>query len=261
MSEEKKNPFAAEANPGSKVGNVIAVMSGKGGVGKSLVTSLCAISMAKQGRRAGILDADVTGPSIPHLFGIRQRAVSDGESLLPVESRELKIPVMSINVLLEDTKEPVVWRGPVINGVVKQFWSDVAWGELDTLFVDMPPGTGDVPLTVYQSLPITGIYVVITPQELVSMVVEKAVRMAEKMQVPILGLIENMSTMVCPHCGEILYPFGEGRVAEFAEAHGIRDHASLPIDTRVASLCDEGRVEEIPEEFYRPLSGFSAKNG
>ena len=252
--EQKANPFLAEANPGSKVKRMIGVISGKGGVGKSLVTSLLAVAAARAGKKAGILDADVTGPSIPHMFGIERNATGDGNTLYPVVSDRDGVRIMSVNVILENKEDPVVWRGPVINGVVKQFWTDVAWGELDELFVDMPPGTGDVPLTVYQSLPLDGIIVVTSPQDLVSMVVEKAVRMAEKMNIPILGFVENMSYYVCPHCGEKLYPYGEGKVLDFASEHGVVNVAELPIDSETAKLCDSGRIEEIGEEFIRPVA-------
>ena len=233
------------ANERSHVKKVIGVVSGKGGVGKSLVTSLLAVAARRQGLNAGILDSDITGPSIPHAFGITEKAVSDGIAIFPVPSKT-GIPVMSVNLILEQTEDPVIWRGALIASAVRQFWTDVAWGDLDYLFVDMPPGTGDVPLTVFQSLPVDGIIIVTSPQDLVSMVVEKALRMAEKMDVPVLGIVENMSYVTCPDCGKKIRVFGDGHVSEIAEKHGLRKTAELPIDPTLASLVDDGRIEEAP---------------
>ena len=219
------------------------VMSGKGGVGKSTVTSSLAVAMARRGRKVAVLDADITGPSIPKAFGMHEKAVGTENALLPCVS-STGIEVMSINLLLDDETDPVIWRGPVIGGVVTQFWTDVLW-DVDYLLVDMPPGTGDVTLSVFQSIPLSGIVVVASPQELVGMVVEKAVKMAEKMAVPIVGLVENMSYLVCPDCGRKIYLFGEGRSAEAAKKHGIPLLTQMPIDPQLAALTDEGRIEEF----------------
>ena len=234
--------FRVPANAKSHVKRVVAVMSGKGGVGKSLVTELLAVGARRRGLRVGILDADITGPSIPTAFGVAEHAHSDGESILPCRSAG-GIDVMSVNLLVENPADPVVWRGPVIAGAVKQFWSDVAWGEKDVLFVDMPPGTGDVPLTVFQSLPIAGTVLVTSPQDLVAMIVEKAARMAAMMKIPVLGCVENMSYFKCPDCGRTHRLFGDGRTAAIAQAHGIAATAALPVDPALAQAVDEGRVE------------------
>ena len=221
--------FRAKANPNSNVKKVIAVMSGKGGVGKSLVTASLAAAVQKQGKKAAILDADITGPSIPKAFGVHTRAMGDENGILPVHTPS-GLKLMSLNLLMENETDPVVWRGSLIAGTVKQFWTDVQWGDVDYMFVDMPPGTGDVPLTVFQSLPVDGIIVVTSPQELVSMIVEKAVKMAEMMGLPILGLIENYSYFKCPDCGKEHKIFGESHIEEVAEAHGLPVLARLPID-------------------------------
>ena len=241
--------FPGPQGPLNNIKHVIAVMSGKGGVGKSSVTGLLAASFARAGYKVGILDADITGPSIPKMFGLRERAAASEHGLLPVKSKVLGIPVMSINLLLEREEDPVIWRGPIIAGVVKQFWQDVVWGELDYLFVDLPPGTGDAPLTVMQSLPLDGLVVVSSPQELAVMVVKKAVNMAAMLRIPILGLVENMSYGVCPHCQEKFALFGPSRGQAVADALQIPLLASLPLDPALAALCDEGRIEEyeLPE--------------
>ena len=241
---EKPAGFAAPANARSHVARVIAVMSGKGGVGKSLVTELLAVQAQKRGLKVAVLDADITGPSIPTAFGVKDRATSDGEGILPCRS-ESGIALMSLNFLVENPADPVVWRGPVIAGAVKQFWSDVAWGDVDVMFVDLPPGTGDVPLTVFQSLPVTGAVVVTSPQDLVSLIVEKAVRMAGMMEVPVLGLVENMSVFRCPDCGAEHRIFGPSRAGELASRHGIAAVASLPIDPEYAKAVDLGAVEKL----------------
>ena len=241
---EKPAGFAAPANARSHVARVIAVMSGKGGVGKSLVTELLAVQAQKRGLKVAVLDADITGPSIPTAFGVKDRATSDGEGILPCRS-ESGIALMSLNFLVENPADPVVWRGPVIAGAVKQFWSDVAWGDVDVMFVDLPPGTGDVPLTVFQSLPVTGAVVVTSPQDLVSLIVEKAVRMAGMMDVPVLGLVENMSVFRCPDCGAEHRIFGPSRAGELASRHGIAAIASLPIDPEYAKAVDLGAVEKL----------------
>ena len=226
----------APANAHSNVKKVIAVVSGKGGVGKSTVTSLLAVAMHKLGYKTAILDADITGPSIPQAFGLHSSAAGSDEGIFPVETEE-GIKVMSINLL-------VVWRGPVVAGAVKQFWSDVQWGDVDYMFVDLPPGTGDVPLTVFQSLPVDGIVIVTTPQELVSMIVEKAVNMAALMHVPVIGLVENMSYFVCPDCGKTHFIFGKSNVEALALRHGITGVARLPIDPTFAAKCDAGEIEQ-----------------
>ena len=226
----------------SSIKKVIGVVSGKGGVGKSMVTSLLAVGMSRREHRTAILDADVTGPSIPKAFGLKQKAMTTEWGILPVRSKT-GIDVMSVNLLLENDTDPVVWRGPVISGVVQQFWTDVVWVDVDYMFVDMPPGTGDVPLTVFQSLPVDGIIVVASPQELVSMIVTKAVKMAGLMNIPILGIVENMSYMECPDCGKKLYPFGEGKTEKVAEEFGIPFLGKLPIDPALARQSDEGLIE------------------
>lgn len=235
--------FLVPQNAKSKVKKVIAVMSGKGGVGKSMVTELLAVGAAKRGKKVAILDADITGPSIPTAFGVKERALADGETgILPCRSAT-GIGMMSLNLLVDNPADPVVWRGPVIAGAVKQFWSDVSWGEVDVMFVDMPPGTGDVPLTVFQSLPIAGVVVVTSPQDLVKLIVEKAVRMADMMKKPIVGLVENMSSFKCPDCGKVHNIFGESKTDVLAAMHGIERVAKLPIDPKLAESVDRGEVE------------------
>jgi Mrp family chromosome partitioning ATPase len=238
------NSLKAPANAKSDVRKVVAVMSGKGGVGKSLVTELLAVGAAQRGLKTAVLDADITGPSIPTAFGVAERVTSDGENMIPCRTMS-GIAVMSLNLLVENPADPVVWRGPVIAGAVKQFWSDVAWGDVDVMFVDMPPGTGDVPLTVLQSLPVAGVVIVTSPQDLVSLIVEKAVRMADMMKVPILGLVENMSEFKCPDCGKVHRIFGDGKAKKIAAAHGIKAVASIPIDAQYAKAVDEGLVERV----------------
>lgn len=237
----------------STVRNVIAVVSGKGGVGKSLVTSLLASSMQKKGYHTAILDADITGPSIPKAFGIHEKAYANEFGLLPAKT-ETGIDVMSLNLLLDNDTDPVLWRGPVIAGAVSQFWTDVIWSDVDFMFVDMPPGTGDVPLTVFQSLPVKGIIVVTSPQELVSMIVEKAVRMAEMMDIPVLGIVENMSYYECPDCGSRHSIFGESHIDEVAKKHGISQVARIPINPVIASSCDRGRIEDVEAEWLAQLT-------
>ena len=235
--------FLKEHNPAARVGKVYGVVSGKGGVGKSMVTSQLAVLTHRTGRSVGILDADVTGPSIPKVFGVHQRAMADERGMLPVATSS-GIQLMSVNLLLDNETDPVLWRGPVIGGVVTQFWTDVIW-DVDYLFVDMPPGTGDVALSVFQSLPLDGIVIVASPQDLVSMVVEKAVKMAEMMEVPIVGLVENMSYVSCPDCGKKLRLFGEGRTAAAAARHGLQLLAEMPIDPALAALVDAGDIESF----------------
>lgn len=236
-----REDFLKPMNKYSKIKKVIGVVSGKGGVGKSLVSCMLASQCAKAGLKVGVLDADITGPSVPKSFGINTRALQDGECLLPAEA-DGAIKIMSINLLLEDVNSPVVWRGPVISGVIEQFWSDVRWGELDYLFVDMPPGTGDVALTVFQSLPVDGIVIVSTPQDLVKMIVNKAYNMAKMMNVPVLGLVENMSYYTCPDCGRKINIFGESKIDETADELGVPVIAKLPIHPDINRLVDEGRI-------------------
>ncbi|MBE5768909.1 MAG: Mrp/NBP35 family ATP-binding protein [Clostridiales bacterium] len=229
-------------NVNSNVKKVIGVVSGKGGVGKSLVTGLLATLMQRRGHQCAILDADITGPSIPKMFGVKEKAMGCDDGIFPANTKT-GIRLMSINLLLENDTDPVVWRGSLIAGTVKQFWTDVMWGDVDFMFVDMPPGTGDVPLTVFQSLPVDGIIIVASPQELVGMIVEKAVNMAKMMNIPVLGLVENMAYMSCPDCGKRLYPFGEGKTLQVAQAHSIPLLAQIPIDPKMAHECDTGVVE------------------
>ena len=238
----------APSNAGSNVKRVIGVVSGKGGVGKSLVTGLLATLMRRRGYQTAVLDADITGPSIPKMFGIHDRAMGCDEGILPAESKT-GVKVMSINLLLEHDTDPVVWRGALIAGTVKQFWSDVVWGDVDYMFVDMPPGTGDVPLTVFQSLPVDGIVIVASPQELVGMIVEKAVNMAKMMNIPVLGIVENMSWIACPDCTRRIYPFGEGKTLQVAQAHSLPLLAQLPIQPELAAACDKGMVELFNESW------------
>ena len=233
-----------DANPFSNIKKVIAVVSGKGGVGKSMVTSLLSVLMNRRGKNVGILDADVTGPSIPKMFGKNVMATANEVGIFPVES-EKGINLMSVNFLLEDKTAPVIWRGPVISNVVTQFWQDVLWGDLDYLFVDMPPGTGDVPLTVFQSLPVDGIIVVTSPQELVGMIVEKAVNMADMMDIPVLGIVENMSYFECPDCGSRHNIFGDSKIDEIAAKYNISNIAKLPIRPEMAKTADDGAIESI----------------
>ena len=243
--------FLKDHNPHARVGKVYGVVSGKGGVGKSMVTSQLAVLAHRAGRKVGILDADVTGPSIPRAFGVHERAMADERGMLPVPTAS-GIQLMSVNLLLDNETDPVLWRGPVIGGVVTQFWTDVVW-DVDYLFVDMPPGTGDVALSVFQSLPLDGIIVVASPQDLVSMVVEKAVKMAEMMNVPIVGVVENMSYLLCPDCGKEIPLFGPGRTQAAAEAHGLELLARMPIDPTLAQLTDEGRIEEFQGQWLVPV--------
>jgi len=241
-SSADKKSFLEAPNQLSSVKKVIGVVSGKGGVGKSMVTTLLAVEMKRRGYNSAVLDADITGPSIPRMLGITEKAEGTDAGIFPVESKT-GIPVMSINLLLPDDTDPVVWRGPVIAGAVKQFWTDVIWNDVDFLFVDMPPGTGDVPLTVFQSLPVDGIVIVTSPQELVSMIVEKAVKMAKLMNVPVLGAVENMSYVKCPDCGKEIHIFGESRLDETAERWGLPVLGRIPMDRKLAAAADRGAIE------------------
>lgn len=242
-SDEKKD-FMEPLHKMSNVRKVIGVVSGKGGVGKSMVTAMMSVLMSRRGLQAAVLDADITGPSVPKMFGITDKAYATEDGLIPVSTRG-GIDVMSVNLLLENDTDPVVWRGPVIAGTVKQFWTDVIWTDEDIMFIDMPPGTGDVPLTVFQSIPVDGIIIVTSPQELVSMIVEKAVKMAELMNIPIIGLVENMSYFRCPDCGKCHSIFGESNIEKIADAHGIENIAKLPIDPEIAALADSGLIESF----------------
>ena len=243
-SKDPKSLLVAP-HPNSKIGKVIGVVSGKGGVGKSMVTDLLAVEFARRGYHCGILDADITGPSIPKAFGITEKAQGNETTIFPVKSKKYGVDIMSINVLLENESEPVVWRGPVIGGTVRQFWSDTLWDNVDYLFVDMPPGTGDVALTVFQNIPIDGIVVVTSPQDLVSMIVGKAMKMASLMNIPVLGLVENMSYALCPDCGKKIYLFGQGKTAEAAARHHLPVLAEMPIDPALAALTDAGDIESF----------------
>lgn len=231
-------------NPHARVQKVIAVCSGKGGVGKSLVTALLAAAAQKKGLQAGILDADITGPSIPNMFGVHERAQGDQSGIYPVQSRS-GVQLMSLNLLLDNETDPVIWRGPLVTGTVQQFWSEVVWDDVDILFVDMPPGTGDTTLTVFQSLPVAGIVFVTSPQELVGMIVQKAVKMARTMHLPITALVENMSYFVCPDCGKSHELFGKSRVEETARQFNIPTTARLPLNPALAAAADRGGIEGI----------------
>jgi len=248
-----KPDFHAPANIHSNVKHVIGVVSGKGGVGKSLVTSLMAALMRRRGFGSAILDADITGPSIPKAFGVNDKLNATDEGIIPAVSTT-GVKLVSLNLMLENETDPVVWRGPVIAGAVKQFWTDVMWGDVDFMFVDMPPGTGDVPLTVFQSLPVDGIIIVTSPQELVGMIVEKAVHMAQMMNVPVLGIVENMSYYKCDECGKEHHIFGESHVQEIAEKHAIPVVAKLPMDRQIAAACDTGKIEMFEGAYLEPVA-------
>ena len=247
-ASRKQESLLEPQNAQSNVKKVIAVVSGKGGVGKSLVTSLLATLTKRNGHETAILDADITGPSIPKIFGIHDKAMGTVDGILPVETRT-GIKMMSVNLLLENDTDPVIWRGALIAGTVKQFWTDVLWGDVDYMFVDMPPGTGDVPLTLFQSLPVDGIIIVTSPQELVGMIVEKAVNMAKMMNIPVIGIIENMSWVACPDCGKKIFPFGESQTAKIAINQGIPLLAQMPIDPALARECDTGVIELFNEDW------------
>ncbi len=253
-SERQNNPkdFIEKPHALSKIKKVIGVISGKGGVGKSLVTSMLAVLMQREGYQTAILDADITGPSIPNIFGIHKKADGDENGLYPVVSK-MGTEIMSVNLLLENESDPVIWRGPVIAGVVKQFWSEVIWNDVDYMFVDMPPGTGDVPLTVFQSIPLDGVIIVTSPQQLVSMIVSKAVKMAEEMNIPILGIIENMSYVKCPDCNKEFKIYGESHIDEIAKKYGIEVLAKLPIDPQLAKLCDNGCFELFEGDYLKDM--------
>jgi len=243
----EKSDLIEKSNEFSKIKKVIAVVSGKGGVGKSLVTSTLSVMSNRMGYKTAVLDADITGPSIPKAFGITQKAQGNEHGILPAQTKT-GIEIMSINLLIENDTDPVVWRGPVIAGTVKQFWTDVIWGDVDYMFIDMPPGTGDVPLTVFQSIPVDGIIIVTSPQELVSMIVGKAVKMANMMNIPIIGVVENMSYVECDCCKTKINIYGESRLDEIAKEYNIQALAKIPIQPKLAAACDKGAIE-LCEDF------------
>ena len=240
--------FLEKPHEQSSIKKIIGVISGKGGVGKSSITAMLAVCMARKGFHTAILDADITGPSIPKMFGVKEKATGTDSALFPVASRG-GIDMMSVNLLLENDTDPVIWRGPVIAGVIKQFWQDVIWKDVDYMFVDMPPGTGDVPLTVFQSIPLDGVIIVASPQELVSMIVGKAVKMAQMMNIPILGLVENMSYILCPDCGKQISLFGKGGTEQYAQKQGLTLLAKMPVDPEIAQLCDSGEIESFQGDY------------
>ena len=237
-----------EHNPAAKVGKVYGIVSGKGGVGKSMVTSQLAVTMRRRGYSVGVLDADITGPSIPKAFGLNAPVEGDGLGMIP-PSTTTGIDIMSVNLMLEDVTKPVIWRGPVIAGTVKQFWTDTIWNDIDYLFVDCPPGTGDVPLTVFQSLPLDGVVIVSSPQDLVSMIVQKAAHMADMMKVPVLGLVENMSYVICPDCGKEIRVFGDSHIEEIADKFGYDLLGKIPMDYKLAALVDKGWIEMMENSY------------
>ncbi|MEA4832414.1 MAG: Mrp/NBP35 family ATP-binding protein [Oscillospiraceae bacterium] len=251
--KEEQNGFIEKPHELSKIKKVIGIVSGKGGVGKSSVTSMLAVTMKRLGYNVAILDADVTGPSIPKAFGIKGKATGSDLGLYPIRSIT-GIDIMSINLLLENDTDPVIWRGPILGNTVKQFWTDVIWGDVDYMFIDMPPGTGDVPLTVFQSIAIDGIIIVTSPQELVSMIVSKAVKMAEMMNIPVIGLVENMSYFKCPDNGKEYRVFGESHINEIAEKHNLKVLAKVPIDPRISAACDKGMIELFDGDWFDSLS-------
>ena len=256
--KEQKTDFCEKLHEMSSVKKVIGVVSGKGGVGKSLVTSMLAVTMNRREHNTAILDADVTGPSIPKVFGIKEKAAGDEFGLFPVKTKT-GIDVMSVNLLLENDTDPVVFRGPIISGTVKQFWTDVVWSNIDYMFIDMPPGTGDVALTVFQSIPVDGIIIVTSPQELVSMIVSKAVKMAEMMNIPIIGLVENLSYFKCPDNNKEYQIFGDSHIEEIAEKHNLKVLAKLPIDPRLAAACDKGLIELFDGDWLDPVANILEK--
>ena len=247
-SERNQESMIAKPHKDSNIRKVIGVVSGKGGVGKSMVTSMSAVLMNRRGYRSAVLDADITGPSVPQAFGLHEKAEGSESCISPVTT-ETGIKVMSVNLLLPDETDPVIWRGPIIAGTAKQFWTDVAWGDVDYMFVDMPPGTGDVPLTIFQSLPLDGIIIVTTPQDLVGMIVKKAVNMAAMMNVPILGIVENMSYIKCPDCGKKIDVFGQSTVDAIALEYGIKNVAKVPIDRKLTVAADSGKIEELENNY------------
>lgn len=259
---DRKEPmdFSEKPHELSSIKKVIGVVSGKGGVGKSLVTSMLAVTMSRRGYKCAILDADITGPSIPKAFGLKYRATTNAMGLMPVKS-QTGIDIMSTNLLLENETDPVVWRGPILANTVKQFWTDVIWYDIDYMFIDMPPGTGDVPLTVFQSLPVDGIIIVTSPQELVGMIVSKAVKMAEVMHVPVLGLVENMAYFQCPDCGREHRIFGDSHIGQIADKYNLKVLARLPINPEITELCDQGRIEYFAGDWLDHAADILANDG
>jgi len=250
--KDRKESFIVEPNKHSSIGRTIAIVSGKGGVGKSLVTSLLAVEASRKGKRVAIMDADITGPSIPQVFGVHERLEGDEEGISPAISGT-GIQIVSMNLLLEEETDPIIWRGPMIAGMVKQFYTDVIYDKVDDLYIDLPPGTGDVPLTIFQSIKMDGIVIVLTPQDLVSMVVEKAVKMANMMNIPILGFVENMSYIVCDKCNNKVSLFGEGHIEELAKKYNIPVLAKIPLNPEIAKLCDAGKIEFIKETYFEKV--------
>lgn len=251
--KEQKTDLSEKPHEMSNIKKVIGVVSGKGGVGKSLVTSMLAVTMNRMGYNTAILDADITGPSIPKSFGIKEKASANKLGLLPVKTKT-SIDIMSVNLLLDNDTDPVVWRGPIIGNTVKKFWTDVIWGNIDFMFIDMPPGTGDVPLTVFQSIAVDGIIVVTSPQELVSMIVSKAVKMAQMMDIPIIGLVENMSYFKCPDNEKEYQIFGDSHIDEIADKHELKILAKLPIDPKISAACDKGIIEDFNGNWLEPVA-------
>lgn len=247
-SKKSNESMFEKLNPHSKVKKVIGIVSGKGGVGKSLVTALLASSVTKRNKNAAVLDADITGPSVPKMFGINGRAVGTKEGIIPLRSKG-NVQVMSINLMLENPTDPVIWRGPIIAGVVKQFWSDVIWDDVDYMFVDMPPGTGDVPLTVFQAIPLDGVVIVSSPQDLVAMIVEKAIHMANMMNIPIIGVVENMSYVKCPNCDEKIYIYGKSHIDSICMNNSVKFLGNIPISEELSGACDSGNIESIDGSF------------
>lgn len=251
--ESKKTDMKAPANPYSQVKKVIGVISGKGGVGKSMVTASLARMMTQQGYTVGILDADITGPSIPKMYGVHESAMGSEEGMFPCVAKD-GTKIMSVNLLLESESDPVIWRGPIIAGVVTQFWTDVMWGDLDFLFVDMPPGTGDVPLTVFQSLPVDGVVIVTSPQDLVQMIVKKAYNMAKQMNIPVLGIVENYSYLECPECGKRISVFGESHIDEIAEELGLEVLGKMPIDPQLSEMVESEKFYEVENKYLENIA-------
>ena len=251
--ESKKADMKAPANPYSQVKKVIGVISGKGGVGKSMVTASLARMMTQQGYTVGILDADITGPSIPKMYGVHESAMGSEEGMFPCVAKD-GTKIMSVNLLLESESDPVIWRGPIIAGVVTQFWTDVMWGDLDFLFVDMPPGTGDVPLTVFQSLPVDGVVIVTSPQDLVQMIVKKAYNMAKQMNIPVLGIVENYSYLECPECGKRISVFGESHIDEIAEELGLEVLGKMPIDPQLSEMVESEKFYEVENKYLENIA-------
>ena len=260
-AERRTSPedFRVALSPGSSVKKVIGIVSGKGGVGKSMVTSLLACASMREGYKTAILDGDITGPSIPKAFGVKENLVGNIDGLILPATTRMGIDMVSVNLMLANETDPVIWRGPVLGGVIRQFWGETLWQGIDYMFVDMPPGTGDVPLTIFQSLPLDGIIIVASPQELVGMIVEKAANMARMMSIPILGLVENMAYVVCPDCGKQIHVFGESHIDEIASAYQIPVLARLPIDPSLARACDEGRIEFAENDYMKEAMDYLMK--